>query len=1087
MPAAAPLAEGPTALRAEKGASVERGLEGEEVQDHPLRLEKGRYLDLRIHDRGDRVEVTLRDPKGLPVATGASRGQDDWKLLLWVTEIPGEYRVRVKPRDLGKPAGTYRIEIRDLRPATADDGPRVAAQELVRQGLQWTNEEEMVCRGLQALEQALGLWQQTGDAEGEADTLNRIGMTVRGQGRVREAVDWYEQTLTRAREAGYRQGEAIALNNLGFAYHQVLRDMDRALELYTRSLALWKEIGDENEEAFVLVNLGNLYVDGLRRFVEARSAFEQGVKLATQAGDFGLAANSWSGLGKVQYFEQDVDHAFQSFSRAFELSMAAGDIESAAKSASSLAVIYVSQGQLQKAIEFPLDILEEVEEPETRGYVLHALGGVYLSLGKKEEALGAYQRAYEIFRNLGPGFSGWATLSLTGLGWGYQLQGDLETALRTYQEAQSLDGDEPLVSQYLGMAYLALGQPERALKLFENALELAERQGDPAKAGETRLALGTAYRSLGQRDLAVEQLDLGIAVANRNKSRHLLSALLLKRAMVYRDTGRLPEALADIEEALGIVEITRQNVLGQDLRLSFFASRRAYQELEIDLLMRLERLHPGEGYQARALAASEKARARGLLDLLAEDKGSFAESLPPELKKEEDRLASDLSRIQGSLRAESSAAQPDWEKVKVLEEERTRLTERHQRLEWEIRKLYPKYARVLYPSLLDLPDIQAELDDQTALLEFALGQEGSYLFMVTRTGLETYPIPSDPILRERVLRLRDALERENRRKQHIYLEEARQLYQDLLAPAAPALAGRKKLLIVPDGALHLLPFEVLLTASGSGGFQDLPYLLRSYAIAYVPSASVLAELRSPRREPPSGSARLRFLAFADPDYDTAEGGEGARDPLRGVSEKAKRLNLPRLPASRAEVSEIAKLYPGSSKVYLEGEANEENVKGNELLARADRIHFATHGLPDESRPELSSLVLADEKSREGKEDGFLQAYEIFRLKLSADLVVLSACETALGKEVTGEGLVGLTRSFLYAGAHSLVVSLWSVSDGATPDLMVSFYQGLDQRNDKAEALQRAKLAMISQGRYAHPFYWAPFILIGDPKQEPPGM
>ena len=243
---------------------------------------------------------------------------------------------------------------------------------------------------------------------------------------------------------------------------------------------------------------------------------------------------------------------------------------------------------------------------------------------------------------------------------------------------------------------------------------------------------------------------------------------------------------------------------------------------------------------------------------------------------------------------------------------------------------------------------------------------------------------------------------------------------------------------------------------------------------------MLAALRQPRTEPPA-AGRLRFVAFADPDYGTGTEEEEPKLRLRSLPQEAERWYLPPLPDSRREVLDIAKLYRGSSRLYLEREANEENVKHNGRVERAERLHFATHARLDEHRPELSSLVLADEKARNGEEDGLLQAHEIFRLKLSADLVVLSACETGLGEEVSGEGLVGLSRSFLYAGAPSLLVSLWSVSDGATPDLMVSFYEGLDRRHDKADALRRAKLQMIGRSRHAHPSYWAPFILIGDPK------
>jgi CHAT domain-containing protein len=205
-----------------------------------------------------------------------------------------------------------------------------------------------------------------------------------------------------------------------------------------------------------------------------------------------------------------------------------------------------------------------------------------------------------------------------------------------------------------------------------------------------------------------------------------------------------------------------------------------------------------------------------------------------------------------------------------------------------------------------------------------------------------------------------------------------------------------------------------------------------------------------------------------------------QETLRSVFEESGRWELRPLVESAREVSGIAKLYgPDKVAVYLRETAKEENVKGNESLSTARRIHFATHGVMSERQPQYSGLVLTLDE--DPQEDGLLQVYEIFNLKLNAELVVLSACKTGLGKEVKGEGLIGLTRAFMYAGAPSVVVSLWQVADRSTAEMMVKFYEQLDRAEDKAEALRQAKLAMIQAGRYAHPFYWAPFILVGERK------
>jgi len=292
-------------------------------------------------------------------------------------------------------------------------------------------------------------------------------------------------------------------------------------------------------------------------------------------------------------------------------------------------------------------------------------------------------------------------------------------------------------------------------------------------------------------------------------------------------------------------------------------------------------------------------------------------------------------------------------------------------------------------------------------------------------------------------------------------------------------------LISPDGSLHSLSFEVLLTKEDRNReYADLPYLLRDFSISYIPSASVLSWLAD--SPPPSALAekesKKRFLAFADPIYDSNVTEEPLTrgTALASVAPPPQERGLgpmPRLEGTAREVKAIASLYPESEvQLYEREQAKEENVKSNPLLETAQRVHFATHGVLNERQPELSGLRL----TRTPADDGLLQVHEIFDLNLQAELVVLSACNTGRGKEVTGEGLVGVTRAFLYAGTPSVVVSLWQVADAQAPDLMLGFYEGLDRSGDKAEALRQAKLAMIRGKSYARPYYWAPFILVGKP-------
>jgi CHAT domain-containing protein len=312
-----------------------------------------------------------------------------------------------------------------------------------------------------------------------------------------------------------------------------------------------------------------------------------------------------------------------------------------------------------------------------------------------------------------------------------------------------------------------------------------------------------------------------------------------------------------------------------------------------------------------------------------------------------------------------------------------------------------------------------------------------------------------------------------------YWLAAQSLYRDLIAPARRLVDGSEELIIVADGILHYLPFAALITPSPEApGDLDparLLYLVRSHAVSYAPSASVLATVRRHRERAPR--AEKMFVALADPSYGQRGAVTASRDGPVSFD------TLQRLAYSRGEAQGIAKLYAAASGDVFVGErASEENVK-HQRLDKYRFVHFAVHGLLNEEQPQFSGLFLSRPAQRHGlmhDEDGVLQTYEIFNLKLNADLVVLSACQTGLGKAVRGEGLVGLTQAFLYAGTSAVAVSLWNVSDRSTADLMIGFYRHLRRASaSKASALRRAQLEIIGSASYAHPYYWAPFALVGD--------
>ena len=904
-------------------------------------------------------------------------------------------------------------------------------------------------QGLASFEEALPLARSLREESGEAMALANLGMIESGLDRPAKGLEYLQAALPLQEKLGDLKGQVDSLYNIGFSYW-ALGELDRALAYYDRALL--------------------------------RAA---GLEMEPRDLDL-LRADVLNAQGQICSERGEVDRALQLFQEALKLAERCRDSEIQTAVLNSMASLFRRIGEPQKALETFTQALDLSLEKQMIGKTHGYLAAAYRELGDLDKALAWDLKALGIHRSLKNRRQ--ETNTLADLGWIYLKKGETAAALDSFEEALRITGHagednrrgRASALHGRGAALVTLGREREALPDLEAALGLRRDLEDSLSQASVLLELGQVRQALGQAGAAAD-LERALALARRIRAYTLQAESLFRLALLDRDLGRLPEARRRVGQAMVLFEQVRANVASPFLRSTFLASRRDYHELEIEVLLLLAERQPGRGHRRAAFEASENARARSLLDLLAEGRIDVRRGLPGDLKQRDEEIGGELTRIQRQLLAELSADEPKRHFIDALRRDLDAAEERRDRLEREIRSRHPRYAEVRYPEPLALPQVQALLDDRTALLEFFLGQDGSFLFVVTRHGLTPYRLPPAAEIEDRVRKVREGMAERGRRRLGTYKTAAHELYRLLLAPAEREIAG-KRLLIAADGDLHLLAFEALLTAeAGDRTLAELPYLLREHAVSYVPSASVLADLQRAR----PASAGKRFLAFADPVLGGGAGGAGAAprrdEATRGLADGERGPLVP-LPGSAAEVERIARLFPpGESRVYLRGEATEENVKDNPLLRQAALIHFATHGVPDERRPDLAGLVLTPQGEAE---DGFLQVHEIFNLKLSADLVVLSACETGLGRQVSGEGLLSLTRGFLYAGAPSVVVSLWRVSDQrSTPDLMERFYRGLDRggdrAGDKSEALRQAKLGVIRNGQ-AHPYYWAPFVLIGDP-------
>jgi CHAT domain-containing protein len=401
----------------------------------------------------------------------------------------------------------------------------------------------------------------------------------------------------------------------------------------------------------------------------------------------------------------------------------------------------------------------------------------------------------------------------------------------------------------------------------------------------------------------------------------------------------------------------------------------------------------------------------------------------------------------------------------------------------EIRKQNPEYANLQSPKPLELSEARKLINQDAVLLEYYIGKNKSYCFVITSDDFRIFNLPSEKKLNGDVRQIIDVIQKPDLIWETTggayqqYAKVARSLYESLLAPASDQLLGKQRIILAPDGMLNYLPYESLLTSANEStqiNFSKLPYLALQYEVEYVPSITVLSAIKSMPKV--NEEDRKQLIAFANPARDDSQPGiTPEMIPInRGVRDWSQRLE--QLPYAAQEVENISKLFPKEKTTLFVGtDASERNVKTMNL-SQYEIVHFASHGMIDEQQPQFSSLLL----TRDKEEDGYLTMREVFDLKLNADLVVLSACKTGLGQRIRGEGMSGLARSFFAAGASSVLVSLWNIYDRSTSDFIRTFYNQMQTNKlTKSAALKESRKKMIQSQKFNHPYYWAPFILIGN--------
>ena len=720
-----------------------------------------------------------------------------------------------------------------------------------------------------------------------------------------------------------------------------------------------------------------------------------------------------------------------------------------------------------------------------------AIGDTHHDHERYQEALTAYQQALQLLRQQHNQFQEISVLS--SLIRTYEVledYGQAHTAaerMGTLARSLELPLFSTLSQVFLGRVQRATGHPQAALDTFLQARQvLQQNQTFPIAEAHLLGNIGQTYRDLKQPERAVaahqDQLTLYQQLGRQTDVAHAYFRL----AQVERNRASWSQAQAHIEAAIAIVEALRSRIVSPDLRTSYFQTVQDYYELYIDILMQQHQQAPNKGYDAQALHASERAKARSLLELLTEANADIRQGVEPQLLEQERQLQFKLSALE-KRRIQTYSQEHTQAQRQQLENKRKQLLVQYQHVQAAIRANSPRYAALKYPEPLTLEDIQQQLlDPDTVLLQYALGSERSYLWVITQDQLSSYVLPPrttlDDIAQQVNLEISDPSGSGDS-------PAAKQLSQLILAPAATELIAKQRIVVVGDGGLQYVPFATLPTPS-----KTASPLVVTHELVSLPSSSTLGILRQQRQPQPLSKAPALAIV-ADPVFSpddervnlkssssSIETGPGLnRAALSRAAQQLDIGNWSRLPGTLAEAKAITALFGKETRIFAtDFEANRQAVISNPNVGQAEILHLATHGLLNSEDPQLSGLIFSLVDQQGAPTNGFLRLHDVFNLDLQAQLVVLSACETGLGKVVRGEGIVGLTRGFMYAGAPRVVVSLWEVEDNATATLMTTFYkQMLKEGLPPAAALRQAQLKLRQYPQWQSPYYWAAFTLQGE--------
>ena len=933
-----------------------------------------------------------------------------------------------------------------------------------------------------------------GDQQYQCNFQGNVGLAYYSLINYDEAISHIKKAIKLSDKTGKAKEKMRNLGNLALCYRD-MHDYENALKYDEKALVLSQQLKDRNSEGLWYRNMGSVY----QMMGDYKLAFENYKKSLSIAIETGDKYTEWLALFGVALSEYNLGNYRNSldyYNKTLKLAIETGNRWAECRCYNGIGSVYTKQSEYLRALEFNekgLALANTTNDEACQSYCLENIAVIYNSLGDQIKTIECHKKALEVSRKTGDKDE--IARQLTDIGSTYQLNGNYKAALKYYNESvkvlTEIDDKMELSRTYgnLGDLMIELKEYDKAKDYLDKALNISRELSSNSMLTYQLLNSGfLEYYRKNYKDSYKLFSDVLKYEVLMNVP-ELYWQAKYGQAMVLEKQSKPEKALDHYKSAINKIEAVQRLLPVEKYKSGFFENHITIYQDAIALLSSMQKQYPAENYDTLAFNYAERAKARAILENLVESRADVSHGIDDGLKQQEQQILKNIAEEQKML---YNATISD-KKRKSIQSNLKAYEDSLEKVSREIKMKNTKYSHLFYPKSYTVNKLQRDiLNPHEYILEFSLGNKQSHLWLISKDEFRFYELPENTVIEKTVKEYMHTIDQPvgltNPFSNHI--SKGKDVFNLLLRKCTQEIDKGSHLIIVPDGILNYLPFESLITEEESND-ESPHYLIEDYTLSYSPSSTSIAFFNKPNSP---GTSQKYLLAFGDPYFrtsldnlqSTAIRGKSSGSEINiDIENDAHTLyeeegfDFTPLPYSGTEVSSISGLFPKSKCVtYLKKEASEEILK-HENLEQYKYIHFATHGLIEENLPFRSGIVLSTNDS--SNEDGILQVNEIMNLKLNADMVVLSACQTARGKLYKGEGIVGLARAFFYAGASSVAVCLWNINDRSSAGLMKDFYSGLVNGKDKKEALQQAKLDMIhSENKlYRHPYYWAPYVIVGN--------